>query len=58
MVYGTTPSDWGQLFLMYPTRYVSPTPSPKDGNRSSFRNVAFFRIPDDRQSPKKPSNPE
>jgi hypothetical protein len=25
---------------------------PEDGNRSSFRNVAFSRIPDDGKSPK------
>jgi hypothetical protein len=23
---------------------VSPTPSPEDGNRSSFRNVVFFSV--------------
>jgi hypothetical protein len=26
---------------------MSPTPSPGDENRSSFRNVVFFRIPDE-----------
>jgi hypothetical protein len=25
---------------------------PEDGNRSSFRNVVFSRIPDDGESPK------
>jgi hypothetical protein len=33
----------------------TPPPSPEDGNRSSFRNVVFTRIPDDGKSPK-PSN--
>jgi hypothetical protein len=28
------------------------SPSPEDGNRSSFRNVVFSRIPDDGKSPK------
>jgi hypothetical protein len=32
----------------------SPPPSPEDGNRSSFRNVVFSRIPDDGKSPKPP----
>jgi hypothetical protein len=27
-----------------PKRSVSPVPSPKDGNRSSFRNVEFFIV--------------
>jgi hypothetical protein len=35
---------------------VSP-PSLEDRNRSSFRNVVFFRIPDDGQSPKPPVIP-
>jgi hypothetical protein len=30
----------------------SPPSSPVDGNRSSFRNVVFSRIPDDGKSPK------
>jgi hypothetical protein len=30
----------------------SRPPSPEDGNRSSFRNVVFSRIPDDGKSPK------
>jgi hypothetical protein len=30
----------------------SPPPSPEDGNRSSFRNIVFSRIPDDGKSPK------
>jgi hypothetical protein len=34
---------------------MPPTLSPEDGNRSSFRNVVFFRIPDGGQ---RPSNPE
>jgi hypothetical protein len=37
---------------------VSPTLSPEDGNRSSFRNVVFYRIIDDGQSPKPQYNPE
>jgi hypothetical protein len=32
---------------------VPPASSPEDGNRSSFRNVVFFRIPDDGRSKKK-----
>jgi hypothetical protein len=31
----------------------SPLPSPQDGNRSSFRNVVFSRIPENGKSPKK-----
>jgi hypothetical protein len=31
----------------------SPTPSPEDGNRSSFQNVMFFGIQDDGKSPEK-----
>jgi hypothetical protein len=31
---------------------VSPAPSPEDGKTYSFRNIVFFRIPDDEQSPK------
>jgi hypothetical protein len=38
---------------MDPAEYVSPTPSSEDGNRSSFRNVVFFRIPDDGQNTKR-----
>jgi hypothetical protein len=30
---------------------------PEDGNRSSFRNIMFFRISDDGQSPKAPGIP-
>jgi hypothetical protein len=40
---------------MDPTEQMSPSPSPEDGNRSSFRNAMFFRIPDDGQI-KKPIN--
>jgi hypothetical protein len=29
------------------TYSVEPPPSPEDGNRSSFRNVVFFKIQDD-----------
>jgi hypothetical protein len=39
----------GPLETVYPSHW---TPSPEDGNMSSFRNVVFFSIPDDRQSPK------
>jgi hypothetical protein len=46
--------DWGSLFLMDPTEYVSPTPSPEDENRSSFTNVVFFRIPYNIQNPGNP----
>jgi hypothetical protein len=35
-----------------PTEQVSPTPSPKVGNRSTFRNVVFLKIQEDGQSPK------
>jgi hypothetical protein len=31
---------------------MPPTLSPEDGNRSSFQNFVFFRIPNIRQSPK------
>jgi hypothetical protein len=31
----------------------SSPPSPEDGNRSSFRNVVFFGIQDDGESPEK-----
>jgi hypothetical protein len=30
----------------------SPTPSHEGGNRSSFRNVMIFRMPDDGRSPR------
>jgi hypothetical protein len=33
------------LALTDPTE-ISPNPSPEDGNRSSFKNAVFFRIPD------------
>jgi hypothetical protein len=29
---------------MDPTEYVSPTPSPEDGNGSSYRNIALFNV--------------
>jgi hypothetical protein len=32
----------------------SPPPSSEDTNRSSFRNVMFFRIPDDGKKSKNP----
>jgi hypothetical protein len=35
-----------------PTKCVFPTLSPEDGNRSSFRNVVFFRISDGGQRAK------
>jgi hypothetical protein len=34
---------------------VSPTLSPVNGNRFSFRNVVFFRILDDGRSPQSPA---
>jgi hypothetical protein len=40
------------LFLGDPTEEVPPTPSLEDGNRSSFRNIVFFGIPDAGQSPR------
>jgi hypothetical protein len=59
---GKTPTQLGplekanlKLFLRGPTEYVSsPPPSPEDGNRSSFRNVVFSRIPEDGKKSKNP----
>jgi hypothetical protein len=36
---------------MDPTEYVPPSLSPQYESRSIFQNVAFWRIPDDKQSP-------
>jgi hypothetical protein len=41
------------LFVRDPREQGSPTPLPEDGERSSFRNVVFVRIPDDVQNKKK-----
>jgi hypothetical protein len=34
---------------MDPAKQELPIPLPEDANRSSFRNVVFFRIPDSRR---------
>jgi hypothetical protein len=47
-VFGIFPSSG----ILENTPPSSPPPSPEDGNRSSFQNVVFSRIPDDRKSPK------
>jgi hypothetical protein len=40
------------LFLKDPIELVFSILWPEEGNRSSFRNVVFFGIPDDGQCPK------
>jgi hypothetical protein len=40
------------FYLTHPREQLSPNPSPEDENRSSFQNVAFLRIMDDRDNPK------
>jgi hypothetical protein len=45
-----TPAQLGPLKRANLNHWTSD--SPPDGNRSSFRNVMFSRIPDDGKSPK------
>jgi hypothetical protein len=48
--------QWLRLALSNGPNWVgsSSPPPPEDGNRSSFRNVVFCRIPDDGKSPNNP----
>jgi hypothetical protein len=38
---------------LFPSSGEGGEKTPEDGNRSSFRNVVFFGIPDDGKSPEK-----